>query len=117
MEFNYKLEVKEDIIIVSLEGELIEKFQAHNLLEELSIRIEETNKILLNLKDLKYLNSTGLNVMINILTKFRTAGGEVSVCCLSQKVNELFLITKLNSVFTVLKDVEEAQEYFKSIKK
>ncbi|MDQ3190502.1 MAG: STAS domain-containing protein, partial [Bacteroidota bacterium] len=81
MDFNYQIVVKKDIIIVSLAGELIEKHQAQNLMDELSIRIAETNKILLNLNDLKYLNSVGLNVMINILTKFRTAGGEVAVCC------------------------------------
>ncbi|HET6245110.1 MAG: STAS domain-containing protein [Bacteroidetes bacterium] len=116
MEFSYQMEVKDNIIIVSLQGELIEKFQAQALLEELEIRLQESNRIILTLQDLKYLNSSGLNVLINILTRFRTAGGEAVVCCLSKKVNELFLITKLNSVFTVLKDLDESDAYFKSTK-
>ena len=112
MEFNYQIETKDQVIMVSMEGELMEKFQVKNMLDELDIRIKETNKIILNLEHLKYINSVGLNIMINVLTKFRSAGGEVIVCCLSKKVRDLFLITKLNSVFIVLETLTEAKEYF-----
>jgi anti-sigma B factor antagonist len=116
MEFNYYFFHDENIMEIALEGELMEKNQAKKLLNELEIRINsERNKIILNLQKLKYLNSSGLNVLIQILTKCRNAGGEVVVCCLSKKVNELFLITKLNSVFKVSESSVEAHEYFKSL--
>jgi anti-sigma B factor antagonist len=115
MEFNYTIENKDGIMLVSLQGELIEKFQAQKLTEELEVQISGgSNKIIINLNELKYLNSVGLNVLISILSKCRTSGGEVIVSNLSKKVKDLFLITKLNSVFTVTENLEEANDYFKN---
>jgi anti-sigma B factor antagonist len=115
MEFKFFFTHNNGIMEVCLEGELIEKYQAKDLTDELDIRITpETSKVILNLHNLKYLNSSGLNVLIQILTKTRNAGGEVVVCCLSEKVKQLFLITKLNSVFKVCSSTEEAYDYFKA---
>jgi len=60
-----------------------------------------------------YMNSSGLNVLVNILTKARNQHGEVVICNLSKKIQELFLITKLNTLFQVTTDVTEAVESFK----
>jgi anti-sigma B factor antagonist len=57
---------------------------------------------------LKYINSSGLTVLINTLTKARKTGGEVMIANVSTKVSELLLITKLNTVFTVTPTVDEA---------
>jgi anti-sigma B factor antagonist len=114
MEFNFITENKNGAMIISLKGELIEKEQAKSLIDEIQIILSEASKnIILNLEELKYMNSTGLNVLINILTRCRNSGGDVVVCSLSAKVKQLFLITKLNSVFTVCNSMEEAFNYLK----
>ena len=112
MDFEYKIEIKNKVIIASLKGELIEKHQAGSLIDELAAMVNQSNRLVLDMKKLKYLNSVGLSVMINILSKFRSAGGEVVVCCLSKKVKELFVITKLNSVFTVKENMDQALDSF-----
>jgi anti-sigma B factor antagonist len=113
MEFTYTISNTDNIVVVALQGELIEKHQAQSLLDELEIQIGGgKNKIIFDLGDLKYLNSVGLNVLISLLTKCRTGGGEVLVSNLSKKVKDLFVITKLNSVFTVTENLGEAREYF-----
>lgn len=89
-------------------GELVDRAQADSLLREIEDKVTTgENKFLLNLADLKYLNSSGLNIMINILTKARKAGGDVAICNVNKKVRELLVITKLNSVFNVCENVEE----------
>jgi len=111
MIFDYKSNKNGDISIYHLYGELIDRGQATSLLDEIEIGITKNeNKILLNLVDLKYLNSSGLNVIINILTKARKAGGDVAICNVNKKITELLIITKLNSVFNVCNTVEEALE-------
>jgi anti-sigma B factor antagonist len=90
-------------------GELIDRGQATGLLDEIEEGIEKgENRILLNLADLKYLNSSGLNVIINILTKARKSGGDVAICNVNKKITELLVITKLNSVFNVCENIDEA---------
>lgn len=109
MVFTYKSNQKDAVNVYSLQGELIGRDQATSLLGEVDAAIaKNSTKILLDLKDLKYMNSSGLNVIINILTKSRKAGGDVAICCVNKKINELLVITKLNSVFNVCDDVEKA---------
>ena len=111
MKFDYTSTKQNNISIFKLKGELIEKDQAIPLLESINECIAKNEfNILLDLAELKYLNSTGLNVIITILTKARKGGGDVAVCNVSKKVNELLVITKLNQVFNVCRDEETAIE-------
>ncbi|MGQ0827005.1 MAG: STAS domain-containing protein [Bacteroidota bacterium] len=111
MIFNYTTSKKNEISIYTLQGELIDREQPAAMLAEIESGISNNSaKILLNMADLKYINSSGLNVIINILTKARKAGGDVAICCVSKKVNDLLVITKLNSVFNVCTDEAKALE-------
>ena len=109
MIFYYTSSKENDVNIFTLRGELIDKNQSAVMMQEIDEAVSRNeNKILLNLLDLKYLNSSGLNIMINILTKARKAGGEVAICHVNKKINELLIITKLNSVFNVCENEEKA---------
>ena len=115
MSFAFTTIQKEPIAIISLYGELIDRNEAQQLLNQLNLLSEGGIKnFILELSELKYMNSTGLNVLINVLTKSRKNGGELVICGISKKVNELLLITKLNSVFTVSESTDEAILKFNS---
>jgi anti-sigma B factor antagonist len=108
MIFDYKSSKQNTINVFLLQGELIDRNQAAELLEEVEKGIgNNENKVLLNLAELKYLNSSGLNIIINILTKLRKADGDVAICNINKKISELLVITKLNTVFNVCNSVEE----------
>ena len=109
MHFHHKTQLDLGIVICSLHGELIDKNQATDFIADIEKHLTAGNlKVVLDLTDLKYINSSGLNVLINILTKARKNGGEAVVASVSPKVKELFVITKLNTVFTVTDSVEKA---------
>ena len=109
MIFEYKSSVKSGVHCFYLHGQLIDKGQAMGMLDEAKASAAKgENKILLNIADLKYINSSGLNVLINILTISRQADGDVAICNVNKKINELLVITKLNSVFNVCKTEEQA---------
>jgi len=95
--------------VITLTGELIEKNQATDLL----VKVEEMiaagkTKIALNLEGLKYMNSSGLNTLIQLLTKTRNSGGETVIYNMNKKINELLLITKLNTLFKIVETEEQA---------
>jgi len=111
MVFYYTSTKKENVNIYTLKGQLIDREQPTALLAEIDSEISNNStNVLLNLAELKYINSSGLNVIINILTKARKAGGDVAICCVNSKVNELLVITKLNSVFNICESEEAAFE-------
>ncbi len=108
MIFSYKSSKHGEINTYLFYGELIDRGQATSLLDEIEEGVAKNQtKILLDLDDLKYLNSSGLNIIINILTKARKAGGDVAICNVNKKITELLVITKLSSVFNVCNSVEE----------
>lgn len=109
MKFTYQTQQKHDVLIISLNGDLIEKDQTLELMKEIEHHIiENENNFILNLSELRYVNSNGLNILINILTKSRNAGGEVIITNVPERINKLFITTKLNTVFTVTNGVKEA---------
>jgi anti-sigma B factor antagonist len=115
MSFIHTLTSKDPVAVITLYGELIDRNEAQELTDLVHRLSEEgQNRIVLDLSELKYMNSTGLNVLINVLTRTRKNGGDLVICGVSKKVSELLLITKLNSVFTVTDTAEEAVARFKS---
>ena len=109
MVLDYKITDENNIQILALKGELIDKNQATDLIKNIEELLElEKNKLIIDLSDLKYMNSSGLNVLIQLLTKTRTAGGDSVIFNVNKKVNELLIITKLNTLFKVADSREEA---------
>jgi len=109
MTFSYSTSQQEGITIFKLEGEIMDKNQTSGLMEEIDTMISSGKKnIVLEMSGIRYMNSSGLNVLVNILTKARNAGGDVSVCSLSTKVRELLVVTKLDTIFHILPTVEDA---------
>lgn len=113
MSFTFNVVQKTPVAILSLYGDLIDRSLAQSLMDEVNLLSEEgQHKFIFELSELKYMNSTGLNVLINVLTKTRKSGGDLVICGVSKKVQELLLVTKLNSVFSVTSTIEEALEKF-----
>ncbi len=111
MIFEYTITEEKEIQVLFLSGELIDKNQALELIKKVDELLEfGKNKLIIDLTNLKYMNSSGLNVLIQLLTKARTRGGESVICNVSKKVNELLVITKLNTLFKVAETEEEARK-------
>ena len=109
MEFNYQINKQKGANVIALQGELIDKNQADVLLKSVQELIDNKElKIVLDLSELKYINSSGLNVFINILTRSRKTGGDIAIARVTKKVKELLVITKLNKVFNVSETIDEA---------
>ncbi|HET6993271.1 MAG TPA: STAS domain-containing protein [Bacteroidia bacterium] len=113
MSFTFNITQKEPVAIISLYGELIDRNEAQHLLDQINGLSDDGQKnFILELSELKYMNSTGLNVLINVLTKSRKNGGDLVICGVSKKVQELLLVTKLTSVFAVSETADEALSKF-----
>lgn len=109
MNFEYTKEKKSEILILYLKGELIDKSQSTSFMNEIeAIVAAGENKFVLDLSELAYMNSSGLNVIINVLTKSRKAGGDVAIANVTKKVKQLLVITKLSSIFNLSESVEDA---------
>jgi anti-sigma B factor antagonist len=101
------------VIILTLQGDLIGEQSGIGLLDLLNDHINDGKKNLgIDLSEVRYMNSSGIGVLITILTKFRNAGGDIVLINPSEQIRKLLVITKLNSIFKVFSTVEEAERFF-----
>jgi anti-sigma B factor antagonist len=114
--FNYTIEHKENYFIARLEGRIMNDEIITNLIEAIVTALNKNNNVILDLEDLNYLNSSGLNCFITILTKSRVRGGETIITNIPETINKLLIISKLNTVFEIRDTLEEAITEFSLIK-
>jgi anti-sigma B factor antagonist len=95
--------------VFHLRGRLMDQQQADRLMAALEAELGKGHKfVVLDLSELQYMNSTGLNILINVLTRTRNAGGDTLIAGVSNSVRQLFVVTKLDSVFIITPDVASA---------
>lgn len=70
-------------------------------------------KILLNLGDVTYIDSSGIGELVSAFTSVRNQGGELKLLNLTKKVHDLLQITKLYTVFDIKDDETAAVGAFK----
>jgi anti-sigma B factor antagonist len=70
-------------------------------------------KILLNLGDVSYIDSSGIGELVSAFTSVRNQGGELKLLKLTKKVHDLLQITKLYTVFDIKDDETDAIRSFK----
>jgi anti-sigma B factor antagonist len=101
--------VVEDILILDLSGRITQGEGAETLHDSIRRALEEGHKkILLNLWDVHYIDSTGIGVLVSSFTRVKIQGGEMKLLSLTQKVHDLLQITKLYTVFDVRDDESSA---------
>ncbi|MEP6643267.1 MAG: STAS domain-containing protein [Acidobacteriaceae bacterium] len=69
-------------------------------------------KILLNLADVNYIDSSGIGELVSAYTTVRNQGGDLRLLKLTKKVHDLLQITKLYTVFDVKDDEAAAVKAF-----
>jgi anti-sigma B factor antagonist len=71
-----------------------------------------TKKIILNLAEVDYIDSSGVGELVGCFTTVRNAGGELKLLNLSQKVHDVLHVTKLYTVFDIRDDEFTAVKSF-----
>lgn len=105
--------IKEGITILDLHGRLIVGEPVSALRERIR-ELLDTGKprLILNLADVDYIDSTGLGGMVICFTSIQKAGGALKILNLSQRNVELLVLTKLTTVFEIFDDEQDAVNSF-----
>jgi anti-sigma B factor antagonist len=75
--------------------------------------VEEGIKtVVIDLQKVRYISSSGLGLLITLLTKMKNTGGELLLTAPSEHVKKLLLITKLNGIFKVFDSVDQVNLTF-----
>ena len=112
MKFKTK-DVKE-VTVIELKGNVMGGPDATELNEELHKLVEAgKTRVVVDLGDVKFMNSSGLGMLIRALSTMRNAGGDMKLARASEKIESLLIVTKLITVFDHHESVAKAVDAFK----
>ena len=93
---------------------LINEFVIKDILKAAQAKIEKGfSKFVVDLSAVEYMNSVGLNLLINLITKSKDIGGRVAVVNASAKIMHLLEVTKLKPMFQLASSIDEAVQSLK----
>lgn len=108
-----KEQMQGEVAVLSIKGKLMggpETMAIHEKVKEL---VENNiKKVVIDLGKVKWMNSSGLGALMGSMTTLRNAGGELKLANVTEKVQSLFMITKLITVFETFDKVDQAVSSF-----
>jgi anti-anti-sigma factor len=97
------------IILIQPKGNFVGGDETDELRDSIKKYSDTDNKkLVIDLGDVLYLNSTALGVLISAHTNYTKREGKVVLCQLSKNLENLFVITKLSLIFDSTPTIEEA---------
>lgn len=94
-----------DVVILDASGRITLGEGASHFRDALrDLQAKGNNRLLLNLGDVSYLDSSGLGELVSAYNAVQGGGGEMKLLHLSKRVHDLLQITKLITVFEVFDD-------------
>lgn len=108
MSLKTNFEVKENVLCIRLEGEL-DHHTSGQLREQVEASLDENriHHILLNLQELRFMDSSGLGVILGRYKRIKNEGGEMVVCAISPSVKRLF---EMSGMFKII-SLEESEAF------
>lgn len=113
MKLDIEQRSKEGVTILDLKGRLIVGEPVGQLREKIGeLARAGQHFIILNLREIDYIDSTGLGSLVICFTNIKKAGGALKLQNLSRRNIELLVLTKLATVFEIFNDEQDAVNSF-----
>lgn len=104
MALSFRSRTVGDITVVTCDGAIVEGAESAALRQHVNQSLERTLAIVLDLRDVHFIDSSGLGLLVRILS--RTGQDRLKLCGLTNRVSETLRLTRLASVF----DCHESEE-------
>jgi anti-sigma B factor antagonist len=99
----------EKAVILDISGKLMGGSDADEFRDIVHQLIEDGKKnIIVNLSGVRWVNSTGIGILITGYTTLRRNKGDLKLLNVSNKIESILYVTKLNLIFECFDDEEKA---------
>ncbi|MGE5112209.1 MAG: STAS domain-containing protein [Acidobacteriaceae bacterium] len=112
MQLRLSSRMMEDVFVVDCNGRIVFGEEAGAVREFVKGALSQHKQIVLNLKNVTYIDSGGLGTLVGLYTSARSAGGAIKLAQLTERVGQLLQVTKLVTIFESYNSDEEAVRSF-----
>jgi anti-sigma B factor antagonist len=103
-----------DVAVVELPMEELDAGNADEFKGAIAAVLESNPKVVLDLKRLRFVDSSGLGAFLSCLRKITAKGGDLMLCGLSKQVRAVFELVRMHRVFDIHATADEAVSAFRS---
>ena len=110
---NYTIVEQDEVVILSLAGKIMGGPEASEINGKINQLMDDGKlKIVIDLGEVDWMNSSGLGILIDAVTVLKNNNGALRLVNVSDRIQNLLKITKLNTVFDVRDSLDEAKGSF-----
>jgi len=104
---------RDGVAILDMSGKLMGGPDADAFNEILRTLMHEgVRNFVVNLEKVNWVNSTGLGILISGYTTVKRAGGELKLLKVTERIENIFIVSKLSTVFQSFEDEDDAIRSF-----
>lgn len=96
------------VTIVQLPGEQLDASNAKDFKRDIAPVLSTTSKVVFDLSQLRFVDSSGLGAMLSCLRQVNSTGGDLKLCGLSKPVRALFELVRMHRIFDICDTKDEA---------
>lgn len=104
--------VANNVLVLELTIESLDAGNVRKLKEVIAEQIGSSNRVVLDLSHLNFVDSSGLGVMLSCLRSVRERGGDLRLCSMTPTVRSLFELMRMHRVFNIYETKDEALHAF-----
>lgn len=113
----YSLSEQNGIQILTVTN-LLNPTENQTIIDEVVSYLEQgKTEFVVDLGNMSYVNSTGLNFLISMLTRTRSFGGDLVLARVSHKIEQVLILVRLQTMFTIKESVEDAVAFLQTTPK
>ncbi|HOP29635.1 MAG TPA: STAS domain-containing protein [Spirochaetota bacterium] len=114
MEFNFRK--NGNAIIIYLKGRL-DVHQCAEIEQEISklMSFELTSHLLFNMKDVDYISSSGLRIIVSTMKILKEDNRSMAICNINNAVKKIFEVVQITDMFNIFDSEEKAVTFLKNI--
>jgi anti-sigma B factor antagonist len=102
-----------DIAILEVKGTIIGGEETDDIKIRATDLLEQGNrKLVIDLSGVTYINSSGLGALVSIHSSYGRSDGRICLCGMGKSVKNVFVLTRLTSIFEVEETIESAISKF-----
>ena len=110
---NLKTETNGKVMVVVVREERLDAHNSDELKVEMNRLFESgTKDLLVDLKEVRFIDSSGLGVLVSGYKNAATHQGSIKLCSLQTQVKSMFELTRLHRVFDIYQTMDEALESY-----
>lgn len=96
------------VTVVNCQGRIVFGEESAHLRDDLKKILASSRKLVLNFSGISYIDSGGLGTLVGVYSSARSAGADIKLTGLGQRLRDVLQITKLVTVFEVYDNEQQA---------